>query len=524
MRSFLMSALVAAMVATSPAIVSAKTFKWASQGDILTLDPHSQNEGLNIAANLYVYEPLIAYDENFKLVPSLALSWEQVDPLTMRFKLRPNVKFHDGTPFTAEDVKFTFDRAAAPSSNFKSYVNGVKEVKVIDPMTVDVITNGPNPVLLRQLPVLGMMSKAWSEKNKVTQPQNFKDGEETFAARNTNGTGPYKLKSREIDVRTVYVENTDWWNKANKKGNVTEIIYTPIKQNATRTAALLSGEVDFVLDPPAQDLNRLRQQATILDGNEYRTIFLGMDQERPELLYSNVKGKNPMKDKRVRQAMYQAIDIEAIKKAVMRGESIPTGAMISPQVNGYTDPLGKRMAHDPVRAKALLTEAGYPDGFEVTLDCPNNRYINDEAICQAIVAMWAKIGIKARLNAMPRATFFPKIQKRDTSVYMLGWGVPTFDALYSLQALIRSKGQGADGSWNLGSYSNPKVDALIDQIKIEIDQTKRNKMIEEALALHAEDVGHIPLHDQIIPWAMKKNVKALHRADNRLVVDWVRID
>jgi peptide/nickel transport system substrate-binding protein len=261
-----------------------------------------------------------------------------------------------------------------------------------------------------------------------------------------------------------------------------------------------------------------------LDGNEYRTIFLGMDQERPELLYSNVKGKNPMKDKRVRQAMYQAIDIEAIKKAVMRGESIPTGAMISPQVNGYTDPLGKRMAHDPVRAKALLTEAGYPDGFEVTLDCPNNRYINDEAICQAIVAMWAKIGIKARLNAMPRATFFPKIQKRDTSVYMLGWGVPTFDALYSLQALIRSKGQGADGSWNLGSYSNPKVDALIDQIKIEIDQTKRNKMIEEALALHAEDVGHIPLHDQIIPWAMKKNVKALHRADNRLVVDWVRID
>jgi peptide/nickel transport system substrate-binding protein len=524
MRHFLMTAFVAATVAVSPAVVSAKTFKWASQGDILTLDPHSQNEGLNIAANLYVYEPLIAYDENFKLVPSLALSWEQVDPLTMRFKLRPNVKFHDGTPFTAEDVKFTFERAAAPSSNFKSYVNGVKEVKVIDPLTVDVITDGPNPVLLRQLPVLGMMSKAWSEKNKVAQPQNFKDGEETFAARNTNGTGPYKLKSREVDVRTVYVENTDWWNKANKKGNVTEIIYTPIKQNATRTAALLSGEVDFVLDPPAQDLNRLRQQAKILDGNEYRTIFLGMDQERPELLYSNVKGKNPMQDKRVRQAMYQAIDIEAIKKAVMRGESVPTGAMISPQVNGYTEQLGKRIAYDPTKAKALLTEAGYPDGFEVTLDCPNNRYINDEAICQAIVAMWARIGIKARLNAMPRATFFPKIQKRDTSVYMLGWGVPTFDALYSLQALIRSKGQGADGSWNLGSYSNPKVDALIDQIKIETDQDKRNKMIQEALALHADDVGHIPLHDQIIPWAMKKNVNALHRADNRLVVDWVRID
>lgn len=524
MRRILVTAAVAATVALSPLMASAKTFKWTSQGDILTLDPHSQNEGLNIQANLYVYEPLVSYDENFKLVPALATSWEQLNPTTMRFKLRPNVKFHDGTPFTAEDVKFTFERAAAPSSQFKSYVNGIKEVKVVDPLTVDVITDGPNPVLLRQLPVLGMMSKVWSEKHNVTKPQSFKDKEETYAVRNTNGTGPFKLKSREVDVKTVYVENPDWWNKANKKGNVTEIVYSPIKQNATRTAALLSGEVDFVLDPPAQDLTRLRQQAKVLDGNEYRTIFLGLDQERPELLYSDVKGKNPFKDQRVRQALYQAIDIEAIKKAVMRGESIPTGAMISPQVNGYTKELGQRLPYDAAKAKALLVEAGYPNGFEITLDCPNNRYINDEAICQAIAAMWAKVGVKTKLNTMPRATYFPKLDKRDTSAYMLGWGVPTFDALYSLQALIRTKGQGADGSFNYGNYSNPKVDALIDQIKVETDQAKRNQLIEEALALHAKDVGHIPLHDQIIPWAMKKNVNALHRADNRLVVEWVKID
>ena len=524
MRRSLYAAALAACLAVAPMTGITKTFKWSSQGDILTLDPHSQNEGLNIAANLYVYEPLVRYDENFKLEPGLAVSWEQVDPVTMRFKLRPDVKFHDGSPFTAEDVKFTFERAAAPSSNFKSYVNGVKEVKVIDPLTVEVITDGPNPVLLRQLPVLGIMSKAWSEKNGATVPQNFKEKEETFAARNTNGTGPYMLKSREVDVQTVYVENPNWWNKADKKGNVTEIIYTPIKQNATRTAALLSGELDFVLDPPAQDLNRLRQEVKVLDGNEYRTIFLGMDQERPELLYSDVKGKNPLKDKRVREALYQAIDIEAIKRAVMRGESIPTGAMISPQVNGYTEAVAQRLPYDPAKSKALLAEAGYPNGFEITLDCPNNRYINDEAICQAIAAMWAKVGVNTKLNTMPRANYFPKIQNRDTSVYMLGWGVPTFDALYSLQALIRSKGEGADGSWNHGGYSNPKVDALIDQIKVEIDQDKRNAMIEEALRLHLEDVGHIPLHDQIIPWAMKKNVNALHRADNRLVVEWVVID
>jgi len=502
----------------------AKTLKWASQGDILTLDPHSQNEGLNIQANLYVYEPLVRYDENFKLTPALAESWEQINPTTMRFKLRPNVKFQDGSPFTAEDVAFTFQRAAAPTSQFKSYVNGVKEVKVIDPLTVDVITNGPNPVLLRQLPVLGIMSKQWSQKHDVMLPLNFTDKQETYTARHTNGTGPFMLKSREVDAKTVYVENPTWWNKANKKGNVTEIIYTPIKQNATRTAALLSGEIDFVLDPAVQDIGRLSKEAKVLSGNEYRTIFLGMDQTSPELKYSSIKGKNPLKDPLVRQALYQAIDINAIKKAVMRGDSVPTGAMISPQVNGYTPAMGERLPYDPAKSRALLKEAGYENSLDFTLDCPNNRYINDEAICQAIVAMWAKVGVTTKLSTMPRATYFPKLAKRDTSVYMLGWGVPTFDALYSLQALIRTKGEGADGSFNYGNYSNPKVDALIDQIKVETDQTKRNAMIVEALQLHSQDVGHIPLHDQVIPWAMKKNVDALHRADNRMVVEWVTIN
>jgi peptide/nickel transport system substrate-binding protein len=520
----LILATALSMAFAMPTASFAKTLKWASQGDIMTLDPYSQNEGLNIQANLYVYEPLVSYDENFKFRPALAESWEQINPTTMRFKLRPNVKFQDGSPFTAEDVVFSFRRAAAPTSQFKSYVNGVKEVKVIDPLTVDIITAGPNPVLLRQLPVLGMMSKAWSEKNDVMLPQNYTDKQETFAARNTNGTGPYMLKSREVDAKTVYVENPNWWNKANKKGNVTEIIYTPIKQNATRTAALLSGEIDFVLDPAAQDVGRLSKEAKVITGNEYRTIFLGLDQASPELKYSSIKGKNPLKDLRVRQALYQAIDINAIQKAVMRGESVPTGAMISPQVNGYTAAMGERLPYDPAKSRALLKEAGYENSLDFTLDCPNNRYINDEAICQAIVAMWAKVGVTAKLSTMPRAIYFPKLAKRDTSVYMLGWGVPTFDALYSLQALIRSKGEGADGSFNYGNYSNPKVDVLVDKIKVETDNAKRNAMIDEALIIHSKDVGHIPLHDQVIPWAMKKNIDALHRADNRMVVEWVNIN
>ncbi|HCB1212346.1 TPA: hypothetical protein MYN70_006068, partial [Klebsiella pneumoniae] len=200
----------------------------------------------------------------------------------------------------------------APTSNFKAYVNGIVKAEKIDDKTVDIITSAPNPVLLRQLSSVFMMNKAWSEKNNVTQPQDFNKNEETFSARNTNGTGPYKLKSREVDVRTVFVENEEWWNKGNKVGNVTEVIYVPIKQNATRTAALLSGEVDLVLDPPAQDLQRLRQQTKIVEGNEYRTIYLGLDQKNPELKYSSIKGKNPFADQRVREALYVAIDIEAI--------------------------------------------------------------------------------------------------------------------------------------------------------------------------------------------------------------------
>jgi peptide/nickel transport system substrate-binding protein len=370
------------------------------------------------------------------------------------------------------------------------------------------------------------MSRAWAEKNKVTAPQNFAGREETFAARNANGTGPYMLKSREVDVRTVFVENPTWWGAKNRKGNVSEVIYTPIRSDATRTAALLSGELDFVLDPAVQDLGRLRQNSniTVAEGPEARTIFIGLDQFRDELQYSDVKGRNPFKDLRVRQALYHAIDIAAINRAVMRGVAEPTGSMIARQVNGWTKAGDERLPFDQKRARELLTQAGYPNGFGFTLDCPNNRYINDEEICKAIVTMWAQIGLKVNLNAMPRATYFPKIQNRDTSAYLLGWGVPTFDALYSLGSLARTPGQGGDGSWNLGRASVPELDKLVDAMKSETDLKKRNQLIADALLVHNRNVMHIPLHHQVIPWAMRKNVQVVHRADNRLEMRWVRIN
>ncbi|QII84009.1 ABC transporter substrate-binding protein [Bordetella hinzii] len=523
MRRTLIALAIASAVAM-PAATQAKTLRWTAQGDILTFDPHSQNEGMTIAANSYIYEPLVDYDKDFKVVPRLATSWEQVSPTLYRFKLREGVKFHDGSAFTADDAVFSVHRAMAPTSNYKAYTTGIKEARKIDDHTIEIETTAPNPVLLRQLPNVFIMSRVWSEKHNVAKPQDFVNKEETFAARNTNGTGPYKLKSREVDVRTTFEENPDWWNKKDKVGNVTEVIFTPIKQNATRTAALLSGEIDFVLDPAAQDLDRLRQQAKVVEGNEYRTIYIGYDQKRPELLYSSIKGKNPFQDVRVREALYRAIDVEAIKRAVMRGLSAPTGTMIAPQVHGWTAELHKRIPYDPDKARALLKEAGYDGTLNFTLDCPNNRYINDEAICQAVVGMWAKVGVKASLNAMPRATYFPKVQNHDTSVYLFGWGVPTFDAMYTLQNLIRSKGEGADGMYNLGNYSNKEVDVIIDRVKTETDVAKRDADIHKALEIHAKEFGHIPLHDQVIPWAMRKNVSVIHRADNRLVADWVKVD
>jgi len=526
-NAWLVAALLAAGIAsltTAPA--GAKTLKWAAQNDLLTFDPHAQNHQTTLNFQMHVYEALTRYTKDYRVEGALATAWQQQSPTLWRFQLRKGVKFHDGAPFTADDVVFSYKRASSPPSNLTSCAQGIKDVKKVDDFTVEMTLEGPNPVLLRQIIECRIMNKAWSEKNKVEKAQDYKAKEETFAARNANGTGPYKLKTWQADVKIELTQNKDWWDKM--EGNVDEVIFTPVKADATRVSALLSGDVDIITDPPPQDVARLRQQANlkVLDGGENRTIFFGMDQSRDELQYSNVKGKNPFKDRRVRQALHQSIDADAIKRTLMRGLSIPAGMMIAPQVHGWTAEMDKRPAVDVDGAKKLLAEAGYPNGFEVTMDCPNNRYVNDEEICQAVASMLAKIGVTIKLNAMPFATYIPKILKYDTSLYMLGWGVSTFDALYSLQALQRSvdpKG-GADGSYNLGRYSNPKVDALIDQIKIETDQAKRDGQIRDVYKILQDDVAYLPIHHQIRPWAMKKNVTTVHRADDRQEAKWIRID
>ena len=513
-----LTALVAALALASVG-VQAKTFKWTSSSDIPTWDIHSQNNALANGVHAAVYESLVYYNSRtFKVEPVLATAWKQVTPNQLRLTLRQGVKFHDGAEFSADDAVFSLQRAMAKTSNFGVYAQGIDRVVKVDGSTIDIFTKDPNPVLLNQLTELRMMSKAWAEKNNSVAPKDIKTQDENFAHRNANGTGPFVLKSWQPDQKLVLARNTAWWGKA--EGNVTEVVYTPVKATATRMAALLSGEVDFVLDPSPQDLPRLRQDGNlkVVDGIENRTIFFGMDQHRDELPGSNIKGKNPLKDQRVRKALYQAIDINTITRVTLRGLGQATGALVAPQVNGWTKEVHARFPYDVAAAQKLLADAGYKDGFEVDFACPNNRYINDEQICQAVAAMWAKIGVKAKLRTQPLVTYFPMIQRYEASIYMLGWGVPTFDALYSLQSLVRSVGAGGDGNYNVGRYSNPQMDALVERTKKETDLKLRTELLTKALQLQNQDVAHIPLHNQVIPWAMKKNIDVVHRADNRL--DW----
>ncbi len=304
--------LTAALIASVTA-AHANTFRWTRSADLSTWDVHAQNVGVNNALHAAVYDTLVEYNsKTFKPEPSLATEWRRVSPTQLRLSLRKGVTFSDGTPFTAGDAKFSLERAKAKTSNFSIYAQGIDRVEKVDVHTIDIFSDVPNPVLVNQLTELRIMSKAWAEEHDSVEPKDIKTKEETFSNRNALGTGPFTLKSWTPDQRLVLVANPTWWGKGKYPLNVTEIVYTPIKSNATRTAALLSGEVDLVIDPSLQDLARIRQTAglKVLEGAENRTMFLGMDQFRTELLGSNIKGKNPLKELRLRKAQHQAIDIK----------------------------------------------------------------------------------------------------------------------------------------------------------------------------------------------------------------------
>jgi peptide/nickel transport system substrate-binding protein len=522
-KRLITTGLIAAAVGLGAA-VQAQTLRFASQGDPQTMDPYSQNESFTNSVNQQVYEYLIDRDHQLNFVPGLALSWEQTSPLKWRFKLRQGVKFHDGAPFTADDVVFSIVRAQQPTSQIAVYANAAGTPKKIDDYTVEFDLPKINPIFLEHVQSIFIMNKAWCEAHKATKPQDFKNKEEAYTALNANGTGPYILVKREPGIKTTWKRNPNYWAKP--AGNVQEVVFTPIGNDATRTAALVSGELDFILDPPPRDVAKLRNTAgvKIIDGPENRIVFIGMDQFRDELINSNVKGKNPFKDVRVRRALYHAVDIETMKTKLMSDQSFPTGGMTPSPKAAYNDPkIEARAPFDLALAKKLMAEAGYPNGFEVQLDCPNNRYINDEEICVALAGMWDKIGVKVKVVAIPRVTYFPKLEKFETSMYMLGWGGAVTDAETTLTPVMRNPGAGGIGSYNYGRSTNAKFDDLAARSSVEADAAKRKELVLAALTEWKEQVHTIPLHRQVIPWAARSNVTAVHRADNYLVWDWVTI-
>jgi peptide/nickel transport system substrate-binding protein len=520
--NLLAAAAFCALAGTS-LVAGAVTLKIGNQGDALSMDPHSLNESLQLTVLENVFEPLVYRDKEYKLTPGLATSWKQTSPTVWHFDLRKGVTFHDGTPFTADDVIFSYERTKSDGSDLKSYVGQVKEIKKINDHSIDVITTAPFPILPELFYRWFIMSKKWCETNQATKPVDRRKGIENAASFRANGTGPYRVRERQPAVRTTFVRNGNYWGKI--EGNVDEVIFNVIGNDATRVAALISGEIDVMEPVPVQDVERIKAdpKLKIIQGPELRVIFLGMDQKRDELLFSNVKGKNPFKDKRVRQAFYQAIDIEGIKRSVMRGASTPIAQMFPKQVNGYAADLEKRLPYDVEASKKLLAEAGYPNGFEVSMNCPNDRYVNDGAICQAVAANLARVNVKIKLEVETKATYFPKILRRDTSFYLLGWTASTVDAHNVLFPILSTPGEGGRGQFNLGAYSNPKIDELTDKVASETDQKKRNEMIHEAIKLHQDDIGHIPLHQQALNWGAKKNIDLVQLPANEMVWKYITV-
>ncbi len=515
--------LAAAFFALAAACdTEAKTLRYASQFDPGTMDPHALASVYNNRVLSQVYEPLVGRDEQFRIEPRLALSWTPLEGgQGWRFKLRPDVKFHDGAPFTADDVVFNVERALHPLSAHKSALPNVTGARKVDALTVDILTSQATPVLPASLFNLRLMSKAWAAKHRAEKPQDYKAKEDTYCARNAVGTGPYRLVKWEPDVKTVLAANDRYWGK---HGNVTEAIYYVVTSAATRVAALISGEMDFVIDPAVQDLDRLRQAPgmKVEQGMSLGTNYLGFDQARPTLIHGDAGGRNPFRDPRVRQAVRLAIDTAALRSKVMRGTGSTGKALYSPAVDLYDKRFEAVPPYDPDRARALLKEAGYGNGFSVDLDCSSQQPA--DALCQAVTSMLSRIGIRVAYKPLPFNILLPKLNTGDTSMYVIGWTPATAEPEGVLVPLVHSRNAPGLGEYNFGGYSNPRVDELLDRGRVEFDDAKRKALFNDAMAAIDAENGFVPLIHRHVIWAMRKNVRAPLRPNDNIDLRFVNID
>jgi peptide/nickel transport system substrate-binding protein len=496
----------------------AATLRYAPESDALTLDPHGALVARTQMIQGWLYEGLVRFDKDMKAQPALAESYERTAPDTWRFELR-QARFHDGAPFTSEDVAFSVRRALSSRSAVRVLFGSIKEVRPIDEDTVDIVTHAPNPILDRELTMLFIVSKEWAEKNGATEAATLREG--GYATTHANGTGPFVLRSRDAGTRSVLERNESWWDKP--VGNVTELVMTPIASEGTRIAALLSGAVDLIEPLPVQAVAQIEGTAgfTVIKRPEDRVIFLGLDVARDELAGSTVKG-NPLKDRRVRLALYQAINVEALRTQVMRGLATPRATLLVPGVEGYDPALDERHPYDPAKARELLAQAGYANGFDLMIDCPNDRFAGDEQSCEAVAAMLTQVGVRTSPNVQPSARFFPRLIGRQTSVFLAGWLVATADAYNPINALLVTPGPGA-GAQNIGGYSNPRLDELSRAIAVESDSARRRAEIAEAMRIYKGDVIQIPLFQPWLTWGARAGVEAVAPPDNMMRPQWVTV-
>jgi peptide/nickel transport system substrate-binding protein len=518
---------IAAVLAASTMLVSvasAETIRWARSSDSLTMDPHSQNQGNTHTLAHHIYETLLERANDGALMPRLATEWglKEGDPTVWVFKLREGVKFHNGNDFTAEDVIYSIERAKSEFSNMKQLHAEVVSVTAVDDYTVEFQMKGPALIYPNNLTNTFIMDKTWSDENDLAVVQDFASGASNYSVLNTNGTGPYTLTSREVDVKTVLDYYDGWWGD---KPAVDKIEYFVIADNQTRVSALLSGEVDIVQDVPPQDIDRLSNTEgfKVEIGPENRFIYFGYRFGEEPLASSDVKDSNPFNHPKVREAMELALDRDAIKQVVMRGQSIPAGIPNPPFVNGWTPELDAYPKPDVEKAKALMAEAGYPNGFSVTLDTPNNRYVNDEAISTAYVGMLGQIGIKVTLASRPVAEHSPLILANKSDFYLLGWGVPTFDSAYVFNDLVHSKTD-LHGTYNVGLYSNPELDAKIIALGTMDSIEERDATIAEIWKVVKEDRVLMPVHNQVLAYAMRDGVTLAVQPENQPNMTTVTFD
>jgi peptide/nickel transport system substrate-binding protein len=505
----------------------AKSFRWANNLDAATLDPYARNVVFDLLMQENSYEPLARRRPDLSLEPALATEWKLVDPTTWRFTLRQGVKFHDGTPFTADDVVFSYKRATGPGSVIGAWFSTVKDVVKVDDHTIDIQTRIPNPILPGDLAWWFIMSRGWAERNNVTRVVDPGRNEENFAVLHENGTGPFVVTSRRPDVETVWEPYAGWWDKP--QHNITKATFNLLKDSNQRVSSLLAGSVDMIYQVPTQNVATIQRRSDlkILQAPETRTIFFGLDQASTELPGSNIKGKNPLRDLKVRQALMLAVDTDLIRDKIMRGFALPNALMVGPGITGWDAALNVRPKPDAAKAKALLAEAGYPSGFEIAMDCPNDRYVNDEAICQAVANMLAPIGIKVKVSSMPFTLYGTKIQPPAygaASMAFVGWSPTAYDGLSPLVSIMMSRNpELRRGVLNFHNNTFPEIDRLGAAIAVEADTAKRTALLKEAFVHIRDNVLILPLHQQVVIWAAKANVSLEQRADNFFLMRHVMV-